>query len=262
MTSSPSKRDRARVRPHDPEDRLQRRRLPGRVASEQRDELARPDLDLDVLEDVDQAVVGVDPGETEQRLAARGLLAHFRSAALVPRYASITRGSVATASNDPSAILTPWSSAITRSEMPFDDVHVVLDHEDRVAALGAELRDQLGDLVRLDRVHPGGGLVEQEQPRVGRGRARDLEPAPVRVREAVRGLIPAVAHQPLAEEREPPLGELADLALLAPLAGRAQHRAERLPPWCARTPPPSRSRARSCSGRGAASGRCARSRAG
>ena len=73
----------------------------------------------------------------------------------------------------------------------------MLDHEDRVAELLAELADQLRDLVRLDRVHPGRGLVEQEQPRVRRHRARDLEPAAVRVGERVRGLVPAVAHQAL-----------------------------------------------------------------
>ena len=68
-----------------------------------------------------------------------------------------------------------------------DDVHVVLDHEDRVAALVAQPPDQLGDLVRLDRVHAGGGLVEQEEPRLRRRRPRDLEPAPVRVRQVYAG---------------------------------------------------------------------------
>src|SRR5213075_2023865 len=57
------------------------------------------------------------------------------------------------------------------------DVHVVLAHEDRVAALVAQLPNQLGDLVRLDRVHPGGGLVEQQEAGVRRHRAGDLEPA-------------------------------------------------------------------------------------
>ena len=56
-------------------------------------------------------------------------------------------------------------------------------------------------------------------------RARDLEPAPVRVRERVRGLVPAVAHQPLAEEPELLLREPVDLLLLAPLPGCAQDRA-------------------------------------
>jgi hypothetical protein len=73
---------------------------------------------------------------------------------------------------------------------------------------------------------PAAGLVEQEQPRLRGRRAGDLEAAPVGVREGVRGLVPPVAHQPLAEEREPLLRERPDLALLAPLAGRPEDRAE------------------------------------
>src|SRR4029450_11562320 len=82
----------------------------GGVAAEQRHQLALADAELDVLQDVDQAVVGVDAGELQE--------AHFVTPLFVPRYASTTRGSVATVSNEPSAILTPWSSATTRSEMP------------------------------------------------------------------------------------------------------------------------------------------------
>ena len=226
MTSSPSKVTVPVLRPHDPEDRLQRRRLPGRVAAEQRDELAGADLDLDVLEDVDQAVEGVDPGEPEQRL---GVVSCSLTSAPPPWFRDTPRpraGSVATCVERALRDLDPVVERDDPVRDSFDDVHVVLDHEDRVAAFGAELRDQLGDLVRLDRIHPGGRLVEEEQPRVGRGGARDLEPPPVRVREAVRRLVPAVAHQPIAEEREPRLGELADLALLTALAGRAEHRPE------------------------------------
>jgi hypothetical protein len=40
-------------------------------------------------------------------------------------------------------------------------VHVVLDHEDRVAALVAQLPDQLGDLERLVRVLKLLLIVEQ-----------------------------------------------------------------------------------------------------
>ena len=80
--------------------------------------------------------------------------------------------------------------------------------------------------MRLDGVHAGGGLVEQKERRPRRGGARDLEPPPVRVREAVRRLIPAVAHEPLAEEREALRGELPDLPLLTAHAGSPQHRAE------------------------------------
>src|SRR5439155_22468191 len=91
--------------------------------------------------------------------------------------------------------------------------------------LVAPTADELGDLVRLDGVHPGGGLVEQQERRLRRGGACDLEPAPVRVREAVCGLVPAVAHETLAEEREALRGELPDLPLLAPHPRRPQQRA-------------------------------------
>ena len=104
-------------------------------------------------------------------------------------------------------------------------MHVVLDDEDRVPRLLAETRDQLSDLMRLNGVHSCRRLVEQQQARLHRGRARDFEPAPVCVRERVRGLIPAVAHQPLTEERQPLLGEPLDLAFLAPHRGSAQNRA-------------------------------------
>ena len=91
VTFSPSKLTVAGARLDEPEDGLQRRRLPGGVAAEDRDELTRPDLDLHVLEDVDQAVERVDPGELEQGLGAavRGGLVHFVThlvvAAFVPR---------------------------------------------------------------------------------------------------------------------------------------------------------------------------------
>ena len=133
---------------------------------------------------------------------------------------------VATVSNEPSAILMPVVERDNAVGDALDDVHVVLDHEDRVAAVGAQLPDQLGDLVRLRRIHPGGGLVEQQQPRIRRGGARDLESPAVRVGERVRGLVPAIAHQPIAEEAQPRLRELLDRALFPPHAGSAQHRAE------------------------------------
>src|SRR5207248_224020 len=102
---------------HDAEDRLQRRRLPGRVPAEEADELARAHLERDPLQDADLAVVGVYLGEPEQR----AVLAHAASsdsAPRSPRYASTTRSFVATSSKEPSAIFTPWSRATTRSEIP------------------------------------------------------------------------------------------------------------------------------------------------
>ncbi len=58
--------NRATPRLDDPEDRLQRRRLPGRIAAEQADELAFADVQVEVLEDVDLAVVGIDGLELQQ----------------------------------------------------------------------------------------------------------------------------------------------------------------------------------------------------
>src|SRR5262249_21968502 len=97
---------------HDAEHGLQRRRLARGVAAEQADELALGDLEVDLLEDADLPVVRDHMVELEERVA------HFVVVALTPRYASTTRSSVATASNDPSAILMPWSSATTRFEIP------------------------------------------------------------------------------------------------------------------------------------------------
>ena len=108
-----------------------------------------------------------------------------------------------------------------------DDVHVVLDHEDRVAALVAQAADQLGDLMGLVGVHPRGRLVEQQQPRARRHRAGDLQAPAVGVGEDVGGLVEAVALQALAEEAEHVLGARIDLALLAPRARQAQHRLDR-----------------------------------
>src|SRR5881394_188919 len=95
----------------DPEDRLQRGGLSGRVSAEQTDELALPHLERDALQDVDLAVVGVDSLQLQQHQAASPFLRN-------PRYASSTRVFVATSSKLPSAILIPWSSAATRSEIP------------------------------------------------------------------------------------------------------------------------------------------------
>src|SRR6185437_8545936 len=101
---------------HKSEDRLERSGLSRSVTAKERHELAFAHVQVQTLEDVDLSVVRVDvPQPEEVRDTVR---AHFVSALRRPRYASTTRGSVATASNEPSAILTPWSRATTRSEMP------------------------------------------------------------------------------------------------------------------------------------------------
>ena len=68
-----------------------------------------------------------------------------------------------------------------------------------------------------------GRLVEEEQPRLCRRCAGDLQPSPVGVGQAVGRLVPAVAGQPLTEEREPLLREGMNLPLLAAHPRGAQH---------------------------------------
>ena len=81
-----------------------------------------------------------------------------------------------------------------------DEVELVLDQEDR-QALAAQRGDLLEHLARLDRVHAGGRLVEEEQARPEREGAADLGPAPVRIRERV-GVLLAARQEALAEARE------------------------------------------------------------
>jgi hypothetical protein len=90
--------------------------FPGRIPSEEADELTRVDVQLGVLEDVHLPVVGVDAREPEQRAVRRSSLALRRGRARgTPRRRA---GFVATCSYVPSAIFSPWSRAITRSEIP------------------------------------------------------------------------------------------------------------------------------------------------
>ena len=107
--------DRPVARLDEAEDRLQRRRLARRVAAEQGDELAFAHVQVEVLEDVDLAVVRVD--RPEQRTCVQ-VRPHFVPPCAGRGTPRPRVGFVATSSNEPSAILTPWSSATTRSEMP------------------------------------------------------------------------------------------------------------------------------------------------
>src|SRR5215471_1047127 len=56
-----------------------------------------------------------------------------------------------------------------------DEVHVVLDEQDRDAVVDAQPPDQLREVADLLVVEPSGGLVEEQQTRAGRERARELD---------------------------------------------------------------------------------------
>src|SRR6266511_2361682 len=99
-------------------DRPQCRRLAGTVRSDQRHDLALADRDRDSLERLDRPVEGVDVLELED-VVRLGVHPPFApSTACLPRYASITRVSFCTSSGEPSAIFSPYSSTVTRSETP------------------------------------------------------------------------------------------------------------------------------------------------
>src|SRR6185295_462230 len=59
-----------------------------------------------------------------------------------------------------------------------EEMHVVLDEQHRDAARG-DAADDLRQAIELGRREPGGGLVEQDQARLAREGARDLEQPPL-----------------------------------------------------------------------------------
>ena len=123
-----------------------------------------------------------------------------------------------------------------------DDLHVVLDQQDRQLALVAQLPHELRELRRLLRVHAGGRLVEQQQLGLGRQRPRDLHPALVAVGEVDRraGRCRSLAQADVARAARAPCSRAVALLAARPAAGGGSSRTAR--PSCARAGRPSRSR--------------------
>ena len=80
-----------------------------------------------------------------------------------------------------------------------DHLHVVLHQQDGGAG-GGDLGDQVVDLLGLDGVAAGGGLVEEEDARLQRQRAGDLQPLQRAVGERARLLLGGVAEADAVEE--------------------------------------------------------------
>ena len=97
--------------------------------------------------------------------------------------------------------------------------HVVLDEQDRHAEALAQRLDQPAHRLLLGRVHACHRLVEQQQARLGRQRARDLEPALIAVGQALGLLVDAVAD---AEDLEQLARALVDRSLLGQVQRRPQ----------------------------------------
>src|SRR5512133_2822911 len=90
-------------------DAAQRGGLAGAVAAEQHGKFAVRDLEIDAVQDVIGADVGVHAFEAQQRFA-------HGFAVSTPRYASCTMGEAITAAGSPSATRAPLCSTIMRSD--------------------------------------------------------------------------------------------------------------------------------------------------
>ena len=95
----------------------------------------------------------------------------------------------------------------------------MLDQEDRELLVLAHPEDEVDELGRLLRIHPGRRLVEEEELRLRRERPSDLEAALVAVREVARVLVLMASEVTVREELA---RSLPRLTLLAPNARGAR----------------------------------------
>ena len=168
--SAPSNAIAPSRRPEQARDRAQRRRLAGAVGADQRDELARGDRQRHALQRADVAVPDVD-------------VARAQASPSLPE----VRGDDLGVGADRRRVALGDEAPVVEDLDPVAQVHhqrdVVGDEDDRDPELVAQPADQAQQLLRLDRVHAGVGLVEQQDLGLGADRAGDLEPALVAVRE-------------------------------------------------------------------------------
>ena len=124
-------------RADEPEDRLQRRRLARRVAAEQADELALANASASIPSRIRIcAVVGRDVVELRSTCLPFGFArvvtrASASASGSRPRYASTTAGWWPPASKRALGDLARRGRARPPDRSTLDDVHVVLDHQDR-----------------------------------------------------------------------------------------------------------------------------------
>ena len=76
----------------------------------------------------------------------------------------------------------------------------MLDEQDRELQVVPHLADEADELQRLLRVHPGGGLVEEQELGLRRERTRDLEAPLIAVRE-VACVVVVTAGEPAVVEQ-------------------------------------------------------------
>src|SRR5207253_4780904 len=154
--------DTATLRTQEADDRLERGGLPGAVGADHGHDLPHPDAQRDAVQDVDRAVA------PDELVGGEKLRAHT-AARLRHGSATEVRFDDALVGLDHARRPLGDLLAVVQHEdglaEPHDDLHVVLDEQDGLAAV-AELTDGLEEVVEERPVHARGGLVEEDERRV------------------------------------------------------------------------------------------------
>ena len=163
--------DAAAAGPHQAADRAQQRGLARAVGAEDADQLAALDPQRHLLQRADRAVVDREAVDLKHRrhLAEIGqqhprIVQHLAGRAFGDHLAGIEHdGAVAEAPHQP---------------------HVVLDQQDRQAALAAQCEHQVREVLDLAFVEAGDRLVEQQVARAHQDHAAELEQLAVAIGKA------------------------------------------------------------------------------
>src|SRR5581483_6290607 len=216
---APFQRDRPDPRAQEAGDRLQQRRLASAVRADQRHDLARVDPDRDAPQRVDVAVVRVDLVDDEE--GRRGHALRHRPPAdvrLDDAWVALDLRRRALGDLDP---VVEHGHALRDGH---NNAHIVLDQQDGQAEVAPQRRDQPRHGRGLLRVHARRWLVEQQQLRLGRQGAGDLEAALVAIGQVLGNLVGPVAE---ADQMEQVARSLPRFTLLARDPGRPEDGADR-----------------------------------
>src|SRR5205823_7359677 len=173
--------------------------FPAPLGADDADDLPDPDAQGDAVEDVDLAVAA------DKLVGGEELLAH-PAARVASGSATEVRFNDALVGLDHARRPLGDLLAVVQHEHglaePHDDLHVVLDEQDGLAAV-AELTDGLEEVVEEGPVHARGGLVEEDERRVPHQHAHELEELLLAVREVPRVLVtePVELHEAQQPER-------------------------------------------------------------
>ena len=171
----------------------QQRGLAGAVGADDGDDLAGVDREVDAVQHLDAAVAGAQALDVK----------HGR-----PPVPEVGLDDLGVAADDRGLALGDLLAVVEDDDVvrdAHDHLHVVLHEQDGDAG-GGDLGDQVVDLLGLDGVAAGGGLVEEEDAGLERQRAGDLEPLQRAVGERARLLLGGVAEADAVEERARALG--------------------------------------------------------